>query len=244
MPFQIFSGIYQTFQDIPEQDEPFESDRWLTSAKGRLEKACQEGSVCEEYGLPLLAATSVEKGAVCILDFGGGVGTLFPLVRDVLPQETELDYHVIDNPPSCQAGREAHGEESGIHFHETLPKQMDTVHIVHLGSVLQYVDDWKGLLKQLVAYQPRHLLFSDSMVGAMPTFITVQDYYGKKIPFRFINQDELSQFMQVELGYSLCYRSKYLQTVQGVKSFYDMDNLPAAFRVDCSYHLLYSKSTS
>jgi putative methyltransferase (TIGR04325 family) len=239
MPFQIFSGVYNTFAETKAVDRPFESSRWFESSRKKVQTAYRKGVVSEESLLPMLAALNCRDNRVRIIDFGGGLGVFFPLVDGVLPAGVKLDFHVVDTAASCRQGRACHSEEQRIHFHDQMPDNLEDVQIIHLGSVLQYVDEWQDLLYRLARYKAPYILLSDAMVGNIPTFITVQDYYGQKIPFRFTNLDELTKFFQNQLGYSLKFKAKYVSTIQGVEGFYNMDNLPAEYRLDLPYTLLF-----
>lgn len=242
MSFQIFSGIYESFADTKSSAETvFASNLWISKTRDNVRKAYEDASFCEDYSLGIITAVSQRDGKVRIIDFGGGLGRLFPTVAASLPSDVDLDFHVVDNANSCRFGRECHGNDQRIHFHDSLPDTLDNVDLIHLGSVLQYIDDCWGLLSRLAKYKAKHILFSDTMVGEVPTFITTQDYYGAKTPFRFININELITFFDEKLGYRLLYKAKYIQTVQGKRGFFDMSNLPKEYRLDSSYNLLFGK---
>ncbi|MBF0447827.1 MAG: methyltransferase, TIGR04325 family [Magnetococcales bacterium] len=241
MPFQIFSGIYDTFEETRANDRPFESAGWFDNVREKVRQAYERGMVDEQYVLPLLAALAGQNERITILDFGGGVSAIYPQVLDALPTGTQLDFHVVDTAASCREGRDCHRGDNRIQFHEQLPDNLQDIQIVHLGSVLQYIDDWQGLLRTLAKLQADYMLISDAMVGPFASFVTVQDYYGQKIPFRFTNLDELVQFFDGQLDYRLCYKSKYLPSIQGTKGFYKMDNFSQPYRLELSSHLLFKR---
>ncbi|MBF0381752.1 MAG: methyltransferase, TIGR04325 family [Magnetococcales bacterium] len=242
MSFQVFSGIYSSFaQTNADSDTVFASDRWLNKTRAHVKKAYEMGGVTEEYSLAFLAATSQKNGKVVIVDFGGGLGDRFPMVAATLADHITLEFHVIDNAAACKVGRECHGDDKRIIFHESIPKNLDSAQIIHLGSVLRYIDDWQGLLGSLASFNAPHILFSDSLIGDVPTFISVENYYGEKIPFRCLNIDELTTWLKDELGYHLLYKSRFIQYIQGKKGFYNMDNMPEKYRLDSTMNLLFSK---
>ena len=62
---------------------------------------------------------------------------------------------------------------------------------MHAGSSIQYIPDWKGLLSKFADYRPKFLILEDVPAGKIPTFVTTQNFYGKKVRSRFLNIDEL-----------------------------------------------------
>ncbi|MBF0192935.1 MAG: methyltransferase, TIGR04325 family [Magnetococcales bacterium] len=241
MSFQVFSGIYNSFAETKAgSDAVFESEQWLQKTKGHVQKAYEQGAVSEEYSLAFLAATSKRDNKVVILDFGGGLGDRFPMVAATLPDNIKIEFHVVDNAAACKVGKECHGGDKRIFFHDSIPKSLERVDIIHLGSVLRYIDDWQGLLSQLATFKAPHILFSDSLIGDVPTFISVENYYDAKIPFRCLNINELVSFIDDKLGYDLVYKSRFIQYIQGKKGFYNMDNMPKKYRLDSTMNLLFS----
>lgn len=243
MSFQIFSGIYSSFAETDAVSKTvFSSDEWLERAATNVKQAYLSGAVAEEYSLAIMAANSQRNGRVRVLDFGGGLGAVFPGVAASLAADIQLEYHVVDSAAACRVGLNCHGDDKRIHFHDSLPDDLPTLDIIHLGSVLQYIDDWQGLLHRLAEYQAPRILFSDTMTGNIPTFVSLEEYYGKRIPFRFINIDELVGYIEGDLGYRLLYKSRFIQTIQGKKGFYNMDNLPPEYRLNTSHNLLFALS--
>jgi putative methyltransferase (TIGR04325 family) len=242
MSFQVFSGIYSSFAETKAgSDAVFESDRWLQKTKAHVQNAYDLGAVSEEYSLAFLAATSQRNGKVTILDFGGGLGDRYPMVAATIPDNISVEFHVVDNAAACKVGRECHGDNKSVHFHDSIPDNLKNVDIIHLGSVLRYIDDWQGLLRRLAQFNTPHILFSDSLIGDVPTFVSVENYYDAKIPFRCLNINELVSFLADELGYGLVYKSRFIQYIQGKKGFYNMDNMPEKYRLDSTMNLLFSK---
>ena len=242
MSFQIWDGLYGSFAATGAPGTVFEGERWLSKARERLEQARQEEPASGEYLLPMAAAMLAGDGPLRILDFGGGVGISFLSVARTLPETVNLDYHVVESAATCAAGRQAHRDEARLHFHEELPDDLGAVHLLHLGSVLQYVEDWRALLRRLAGQAPGHVLISDAFVGEIPPFITVQDYYGEKIPFQFLNHGELTGFMSASLGYRLVFDCGFIPTVQGHRQFYSMENLPPECRITRGRHLLFRRT--
>ncbi|MBI4031692.1 MAG: hypothetical protein HY370_08430, partial [Proteobacteria bacterium] len=112
--------------------------------------------------------------------------------------------------------------------------------IVHLGSTLQYIDDWRKLLTDLATqFQPDFFVLSDLLVGDMPSFVTAQNYYGQTIPARFINVGEFLDFWAEKMPYRLVYRSLY----QPLSSddYFSQSGLPETHRIKKPCNLVFAK---
>jgi putative methyltransferase (TIGR04325 family) len=111
-----------------------------------------------------------------------------------------------------------------------LPASPETFDIVHLGSSLHYIDNWRSLISQLAGYKPTYFLLTDLTAGDIPTFVTAQNYYGAKIPVRFFNITEVLDAMSAS-GFKLIFKSRfrgtYLDKVQPVPQ----ENFPQELRL-------------
>ena len=90
-----------------------------------------------------------------------------------------------------EAGARVFQNDERIRFSDTLPRGVEKVDIVHLGSSLQYIEDWRALIGELARYRPHYFLLTDLLAGDIPTYATAQNYYGSKIPCWFFNIQEI-----------------------------------------------------
>ncbi len=136
----------------------------------------------------------------------------------------------------AEAGGDTDAFDSDIlHFHSSLDDVNRDVDIIHIGSTLQYIEDWKGLLTSLnEKYNPKYFVFSDLLAGDVPTFVSHQIFYDKKIA---INIYDLKDFKGVinYLSFILIYDS-YFQT-----RILEQDNLPNSALPD-GYRLKHSRN--
>lgn len=255
MSFNVWSGIYETFQEaisqIPENTgtDIFTSRRWLDNALAKTKKninaAAKEGAfptVATMQDAPLHAlASQVAKAKSCvrILDFGGGMGANVSKVLSSLPPDTEAEFTIVDNAATCARGRELFAEDPRVTFAESLPHQKQSFDIVHCESSFQYVDHWRQLLKTLADYEADHLLFCGSFAGEIPSFVSLQIYFGILMPMQFLNIGEFINALE-ELDYNLVFQTKYFPTICGVTGPLPMGNFPEEYRLDQFRHLLFS----
>jgi len=239
MPYRIFEGIYDSFAEAGGTPQFFRSEVYLKKAEERLQAAIAGLMPVNDYVfVPLVAGMLMERGQLSILDFGGGPGISYLTLKQALISVEGLTYHSLDDEKICEIGRAHLGSEADRIFCEQISDLDAHYDLVHFGSVLQYVDDLGSLLSMTKEKSPKYIAISDAMVGSERTFVTVQNYYGHKHPFRFYNRtDILAAFATID--YELMVEIPYVPKIKGQTKFYDMSNLPANCRTDCAYHFVF-----
>ncbi|HAV42833.1 TPA: hypothetical protein DCX15_02300 [bacterium] len=188
--------------------------------------------------LPFLVVLLQERSErVKILDFGGGLGfTYIPVIYGCIEQS--IDYH--EAKKICELGRHIFKNDPRIHFYTSLPKDLERVDIIHLGSLLQYIDDYKSLINTLTRYEPQYLLFTDLIAGDIPSYVTVQNYYGSKIPYRFFNINEIIEVM-ASVDFRLIFKSTYIGTYLGKEQEVSQNNFHEEYRLGNTCILLFTR---
>ena len=108
----------------------------------RYDVSAQNAVLAFAYALARSAAGSK---TLSVLDWGGALGHYHVLARRLLP-EVELDYHCRELPAVCAEGRKVLPEVTFYDTDECLERRYD---LVLASGVLQYVEDWQGLLQRL-----------------------------------------------------------------------------------------------
>lgn len=239
----VWEGIYKSFAEIPFSEDAHEESVWLDRSIQRIKQLRKSPSVIHRDNLlPFLTALVHDKRKTLkILDFGGGMGFTYIPVKKALPEGCRIEYHIVEVDQVCKEAGKIFKREKDIFFHISLPAAPKTVDIVHLGSSLQYVADWKETLGKLAAYKPQYFLFMDLYAGNIPTFVTVQNYYGSHMPCWFFNIDEFIQTMKSH-GYALQFSSSYLATILGKEGESPMQNFPPKYRLGHAHNLLFIRA--
>mgnify|MGYP004191437995 FL=1 len=81
------------------------------------------------------------------------------------------------------------------------------------------------------------------MAGDIPSFITTQAYYGKKIRSWFLNINEIIEAVQ-DLGYQLTYKSRYTHEIMGEVGPLPMENFSPEYRLNYGSHLMFERIES
>jgi putative methyltransferase (TIGR04325 family) len=189
----------------------FDDDTWAEETRRyteRVREACARASplplVADDNAL-LAILMALVSGAgrlpVRVLDFGGGMGISYVLTAASMGRSRSIEYHVVENRKICEEGAKLFEGDGQIHFHSELPDALPGLDVLYINSVLQYVEDYAGLLRTLCALSPRFILFARCSVGQMPTYASAQlNHPGKRIPYWFINVEELASIL-AEFGY-------------------------------------------
>jgi putative methyltransferase (TIGR04325 family) len=252
-PFNIWEGVYETFQAAavdatgPGFDGEVYRNRSLAAANECFE-ALKLGRAIPQFHKqrstllpPIVAMLLNDHQNIRILDFGGGLGigymTLMESIPDIL-QKTS--YTILENPQVCKLGASVKGQQ--VTYTSSIgPKA--SFDLVHAASSLQYVENWSGLIQQFAAWGPEHILLSDVFAGAIASFVTLQNYYGSRIPHWFLNLENLLDAFD-ESGYQLVMRSYVTSRRLNAEDILPMDNFPQALRLSQSLHLLLRRKRS
>jgi len=241
MPFQIFEGCFDSFQEAEGSLDFFESDSYMEKVLSRLRDALTKQPTTNDYILtPIAGALWAEKGDLTVLDYGGGAGISFLPLQD-LPN---LRFDVFDNPSVCALGKqyvETLESKGHIKFHQSRETLAPHYNLVHLGSVIQYVKEVSELLSFIASKDPDYILVSDTMVGTKRSFVTTANWHGHRHPHRFFSFADLIELFDRN-SYSLSLKMPFIPEIAGVRSFYDMSNLPIDCRVDHALHLLFRRT--
>lgn len=247
--FNIWEGIYGSFHDTGSDaiGPGFGGDIYRTRALNVAHEclaAVNTGRPIPSFYkqrstllAPVAAMMLESKVPLRILDFGGGLGTGYmALCESILYHSGAIDYTIVEIPEVCETGRELLSRRE-IAYLDSLPSQGE-FDLVHSASALQYIEDWQQALKSLSGYGAEYILLSDVFAGSIPTFVTLQNYYGSRIRHWFLNFEELLKLIS-SLGYQLVMKSFVNARRLGAEDILPMENFPASHRLEQSLHLLF-----
>lgn len=234
----IWRGIYRTFREAPQVGPGFKSDTWRQNSLAKL-RLQAEPAFSSTLLHALVAVRSVDGRVLRVLDFGGGLGLTYAALLKSTGNPSQIEYHIVEIPEVCMAGRTEFANDPRIRFHEALPELQD-VGIVHAQSSLQYVEDWRGVLSDLVHYRAPYMILTDVPAGSFDPFVSLQTYYGSRIPCWFLNMDQLLSQLRTS-GYRLLLKSRFFGSYLGTYCDYPMDNFPVELRVGASWNFLFAR---
>jgi putative methyltransferase (TIGR04325 family) len=251
--FHVWEGVYSSFAEAHATGPGFDGDIWRErSIQAGREFLTQLGrgetldySLSQRNALlPAVAAMLLaQQSTVRILDFGGGPGYGLTVLMDALANaRRRIDYHVVDVKTICEAGKELFSDGEAPNFHCALPPSSGmNFDLVHTSSTMQYIEDWRAMVGLLAAYSAPYLVFEDVFVGAFQSYVTVQNYYGSRIPHWFFNFREFVAEVEGR-GYNLLLRTPCHVKVLGKHGPLPMANFSEHYRLSHKSNLLFGMS--
>jgi putative methyltransferase (TIGR04325 family) len=249
--FKIWEGVYASFEAAPAVGPGFDGPIWrersLQSARDAVARL--EAGETLDYSLrqrnaimPAVVAMLLSRqSGVSLLDFGGGLGTAFAVLSSALGGDiARVDYRVVEVESICGAGRELFAARKDLTFQPELPSA-GIFDVVQASSSMQYVEDWRSVLRRLAGYRAQYLVLSDLLIGDFASYVTLQNYYGSRIRSWFINASDLIGEVESQ-GYGLALRTECDARILGVDGPLPMDNFPAHLRVERTSHLLFART--
>ena len=245
---KIWEGVYPSFHAATSAvvGSGFLGDVWrtrsLAAARECLE-ALEAGRPIPEFRkqnhllLPAVAATMMAtRDRLRILDFGGGLGIGYMALVEGIPHAaTRVDFTIVDLPWTVDEGRRL--LPGAVRYMDALPGE-EEFDLIYSVSALQYIENWRMTLGALLDCRADFILLSDVFAGEIPTFVTLQNYYGSRIPHWFWNFEELLEVCSAA-GYTLV--TKEFNTAARRCALGDtlrMDHFPKTHRLWQSLHLL------
>lgn len=239
-----WQGVYERFTDVSAHGVGFDDDVWAGETRQYTERIMQECAradrlpavVDDNALLAMLLAVSSGAGAsrLRVLDFGGGMGMSYVLSAASMRYPEGLEYHIVENPKICRDGARLFSTDERVHFHERIPESLPDLYLVYINSALQYVADYRGLLRSLCALSPRYVFLARCSTGRVPTYATAQlNHPGKRIAYWFINVDELVSILG-DLGYAPIFVARGPYAIV-------QDNFEERYRIGGAANLLFSR---
>lgn len=248
--FNIWEGFYKTFQEAKTEalGLGFSGDVYLARALAaanecldslKAKKPIPQFHKQRSNLLPPIAAM-IMRDSLSVLDFGGGLGIGYMTLLESLPDATsKIRYIITEVSEVCELGEQLHGGGRGITYLPSIPLST-SFDIVHAASSLQYIENWKEWVSTITIISPKYILLSDVFAGEINSYVTLQNYYGSRIPHWFLNIHELLKEFE-KSGYQLIMKSAVSSRRLNQEDVLPMANFPPNLRLHESLHLFFKK---
>jgi len=177
----------------------FSSSTWLDNEENRFNNYNKEQAASEHSDL-LKFLNDEDFRDASIIDFGGSLGFGYLAIMNGVEFEN-VEYTVVDTSEVCEAGRQLFATNRRVRFVDEIDDR--SYNIAYIRTALQYADDWRKTIDDLVKTGSDFFIFSYLFAGKFESFKATQMYYGDKIPYWFIGIDELKDLMKA-YGYDCC----------------------------------------
>ena len=246
--FNIWQGVLKTFPKTYDIGEVYESETWKqTNLKraqefvdelGNIKKKCSSSF---QYPLISTIIAEIKSSKVNILDVGGGSGTIALQCISKLPEfKKYLNFYILDNPTLTNYFSSNLKLPSQIKFINKFEEVDNKIDILHFGSVVQYFENQKLEIQKIISLMdPKWIVISDAMIGNIESFVTMQNYYGKEIPFWFTNQNEFNEIMY-QMKYTLVLEEDYRHEKTHI--YFPQANLPKENQISNSKNMIYLRN--
>lgn len=202
----IWKGVYDGASNIPSYTVLLDTNEWVDSQVKKLHSFVEKPSLAlvdnqllaKQIGI-IFPDGKKEKQPYRIVDYGGSLA--FAYVGMQCPKNVK--YFVVETDAICKKGTELLIPELvDVTFLSASTKIDFEYDILYMRTALQYAMDWKKELSGLLQMRPNTVLMSHTSCGDIPTYMTMQHWYGIWVPYWFINQAELVAYM-AQFGYKL-----------------------------------------
>ena len=236
-----WQGIYKNFSEVPPNGKGYNSDDWaittyISTKKSLLSYNSDSRKVDLENLLKPVKEVLQSQKKIKIYDFGGGMGISYIYLKNNLPTDVDLEYHITENKAVCDYGKKIFGNDSKIIFNPEIPASTKDFDIVYTRDAMQYVDDYKAVLNILCSMDAKYFLATKLPADAISSFVSAEVNVGQSsIPYRFFNENEFIDQVKLK-GYSIVYG-------ESEPFYYDISNFPAEYRIKKYAMLLFKKAS-
>ncbi|MBT3380500.1 MAG: methyltransferase, TIGR04325 family [Lentisphaerae bacterium] len=206
-----FFGNYESWAEASEEAVGYDSAEILARveaatidvAEGRA-PAERDSVLLDEipYSWPVLATLLRAAGAngnrLCVLDFGGALGSSYFHCREFLSPLDSLRWHVVEQPHTVASGRRCLVDQP-LRFFDTIDDALaeSPADVLLLSSVLQYLPDPAAFLRDAAARRFPYILIDRMPFSSGSPRLTVQrvhpDIYPGSYPAWLLDVDTVRQ---------------------------------------------------
>ncbi len=251
-PSLAWSGDYKSWAEIETISTGFSSADILEKCKTSLLKVKTGEAVYErdsvlfdeiQYSWPLLAGlqrTALENnGKLCVMDFGGSLGSTYYQNKEFLQGLHYLQWCVIEQPNFVDCGKK-HFEDEQLKFYYTIEEciLLHKPDILLLSSVLQYLEKPYEWIERFIALKiPCIIIDRTAFIESARDILTVQnvpeEIYKASYPAWFFNFDNFKkQFKNYKMfasfnaheGFVIHLENGLTSTYRGLILKYHADN--------------------
>lgn len=235
----IWEGVYSDFGAVPVRGAGFHAAEAVEAA-GRLLREAESSELPREavtdHETLVLALRLTQAGVVSVVDFGGGVGHSYRVLKRLMPGQT-MRFNVIDLPPLVERGRELWRNDPGIAFSDHADVAVSAPDVVFSKSVLQYFPDYDAQFRRLLAAGASWVVLEKLPALQSEEFVTGQvNVYDSVVPYWFMSADRLTRSAE-QCGYRLVLQRR-------LEREYDQWNFPPHLRMGRAMSLVFERVAS
>jgi len=250
----MFDGLYAEPSLLPPATgNPFEHPNWLSyvadRARSRIDGVAYQDM--NEMCLSLIASITPAGASSAfrhVVDFGGGVGMYWPVLKVQNRTGAKLRFVVVDSPGNCKLGLSLFGAD-GVEFlsdFEQLLARGTSIDVLNVSSTLQYCLNYETVVELLCRSKARFIIVSrhpapiqeQPVAYTMQNVVTVNGFCGR-IPVVLLSIEPLSRLMS-QHGYGMI--ADYYNDADASKYWtYGKQPIPAGFSQIAEHALVFQR---
>lgn len=200
-------GDYEYWEDAQKSCTGYDSDEIINKVKTSLLKVKNGEAVYErdsvlfdeiQYSWGLLAcllkASLENNGKLCVLDFGGSLGSSYFQQKEFLGSLKEIQWCIVEQPHYVDCGKK-YFENDQLRFYHTIEECLlkHNPTVLLLSSVLQYLEKPYEWIRKFIGLEiPYILIDRTSFIEREKDLLTVQNVpeyiYKASYPAWFFNE--------------------------------------------------------
>jgi putative methyltransferase (TIGR04325 family) len=252
--FNIWEDVFLNYEmaEKEKKENGFSSSRYITQSIKIATKSLI--ALSEKRRIPLfykqrftLLPVTISfllslKKELHIIDFGGGLGVGYMNCLESIPNfNLKVAYNIVELDEVCKEGVIFSKKNNlPLLYSNSIPENQH-FDLVFCSSTLQYIKEWKGLIREFAKTDATYILLSDVFCGNFPnSFATIQNYYESKIPHWFFSTSDLINEFEKN-GYELALKTEATGNRAGNIDYLPMENFPKSLQIQTTSHLLFSK---
>lgn len=217
----VFTGDYASWDDATQSSTGYDAGVILEKTCAALlkvkngEAAYERDSVLFDkiqHSFPVLAgllrAAQAHDGRLCVVDFGGALGSSYFQCRDFLKVVQRLEWLVVEQTAHIACGRK-NFESDQLRFYNTVEecKMGHQPNALPFSSVLQYLPNPYGVLQKLLSHRISHVIIDrTAFLASDRERLTVQhvpdSIYPASYPAWFFSETKFKAAIE-SAGYGL-----------------------------------------
>ncbi|MEO6304854.1 MAG: methyltransferase, TIGR04325 family [Bacteroidia bacterium] len=241
----VWRGNYTSWHEANKISTGYDSETILEKCKNALLKVKNGEAVYERdsvlfnevqlsHGLlNYLKQTATENNnKLCVLDFGGSLGSSYYQNKNYLNDLTELNWCIVEQPNFVQCGKDFF-EDENLKFYLTIEDCLKAhkPDIILLSSVIQYIEKPFELIQQILKLKVKYLIFDRlALSNENKDILTIQsvsdNYYESKLCHWFFSEDHFVSLFK-----------KNYELIESAPSYADIP-LVLNKKIKCHFNLL------
>ena len=206
------------------------SKKWLISLKRKIIenfKISKYKTINSKYFIassPLpIFLLNLKKKRIDILDFGSGDHEIFFQLKNTVKKDKKVNIYTkeVKEVEKLYIDIKNKYLKNSKNVQLFIGKDIKKYDIIHLSDCLQYIQNWKKFLTEIVNKKPNYIFLNNLTAGANNEYLTLQEYYGIKTPYRFFNLKKIISFFK---DYEVIFKSHYLNSILNIYGEYPQKN--------------------